>query len=113
MQQAVNRECLAARDSVAIVDASTLGKIDIQGTDAAEFLDRIYTIGFRRLGVGRCRYGLMLREDGTIFDDGVTARLAENRYLMHTTTAMRRRCSRGSSSGTKPNGRTSMSTSPR
>ncbi|MYA16737.1 MAG: sarcosine oxidase subunit alpha family protein [Gammaproteobacteria bacterium] len=86
MQQAVNRECLAARDGVAILDASTLGKIDIQGTDAAEFLDRVYTIGFRRLGVGRCRYGLMLREDGTIFDDGVTARLAENRYLMHTTT---------------------------
>ena len=86
MQQAVNRECLAARDGVAIVDASTLGKIDIQGADAAEFLDRIYTIGFRKLGVGRCRYGLMLHEDGTIFDDGVTARLGGNRYLMHTTT---------------------------
>ena len=86
MQQAVNRECLRARDGVAIVDASTLGKIDIQGADAAEFLDRIYTTGFRRLGIGRCRYGLMLNEDGTIFDDGVTARLAENRYLMHTTT---------------------------
>ena len=86
MQQAVNRECLAARDGVAIVDASTLGKIDIQGADAAEFLDRIYTTGFRKLGVGRCRYGLMLHEDGTIFDDGVTARLGDNRYLMHTTT---------------------------
>ena len=86
MQQAVNRECLAARDGVAIVDASTLGKIDIQGADAAEFLDRIYTTGFRKLGIGRCRYGLMLHEDGTIFDDGVTARLADNRYLMHTTT---------------------------
>ena len=86
MQQAVNRECLAARDGVAIVDASTLGKIDIQGADAAEFLDRIYTTGFRKLGVGRCRYGLMLHEDGTIFDDGVTARLGGNRYLMHTTT---------------------------
>lgn len=86
MQQAVNRECLAARDGVAILDASTLGKIDIQGADAAEFLDRIYTTGFRKLGVGRCRYGLMLHEDGTIFDDGVTARLADNRYLMHTTT---------------------------
>ena len=86
MQDAVNRECLAARDAVAVLDASTLGKIDIQGTDAAEFLDRVYTIGFRKLAVGRCRYGLMLREDGTIFDDGVTARLAENRYLMHTTT---------------------------
>ena len=86
MQQAVNRECLAARDGVAIMDASTLGKIDIQGADAAEFLDRIYTTGFRKLGVGRCRYGLMLHEDGTIFDDGVTARLGGNRYLMHTTT---------------------------
>ena len=86
MQDAVNRECLAARDAVAVLDASTLGKIDIQGVDAAEFLDRVYTIGFRKLAVGRCRYGLMLREDGTIFDDGVTARLADNRYLMHTTT---------------------------
>lgn len=86
MQQAVNRECLAARDGVAIVDASTLGKIDIQGADAAEFLDRIYTTGFRKLGVGRCRYGLMLHEEGTIFDDGVTARLGGNHYLMHTTT---------------------------
>jgi len=86
MQQALDRECLAARDGVAIMDASTLGKIDIQGGDAAEFLDRIYTTGFRKLGIGRCRYGLMLHEGGTIFDDGVTARLGEDRYLMHTTT---------------------------
>ena len=86
MRQAVNRECLAARDGVAILDASTLGKIDIQGSDAAVFLDRVYTTGFRRLGVGRCRYGLMLHENGYIFDDGVTARMAQNRYLMHTTT---------------------------
>ena len=86
MQQAVNRECLAARDGVAIFDASTLGKIDVQGPDAAVFLDRVYTTGFRRLGVRRCRYGLMLRENGYIFDDGVTARMSENRYLMHTTT---------------------------
>ena len=86
MQQAVDRECLAVRDGVAIFDASTLGKIDIQGSDAAVFLDRVYTTGFRRLGVGRCRYGLMLHENGYIFDDGVTARMAENRYLMHTTT---------------------------
>lgn len=86
MRQAVDRECLAARDGVAILDASTLGKIDIQGADAAIFLDRVYTTGFRRLGVGRCRYGLMLHEDGTIFDDGVTARIAEHRYLVHTTT---------------------------
>ena len=86
MRQAVDRECLAARDGVTILDASTLGKIDIQGSDAAVFLDRVYTAGFRRLGVGRCRYGLMLQENGYIFDDGVTARMAEDRYLMHTTT---------------------------
>ena len=86
MDEAVRRECLAARGGVAMLDASTLGKIDVQGPDAAVFLDRVYTNGFRRLAVGRCRYGLMLREDGTIFDDGVTVRVAENRYLMHTTT---------------------------
>ena len=83
---AVARECLAARRGVAILDASTLGKIDVQGPDAAVFLDRIYSGGFMKLGVGRCRYGLMLREDGTIFDDGVVARLDEHRYLLHTTT---------------------------
>ena len=86
MREAVARECLAARNGVALLDASTLGKIDVQGRDAAVFLDRIYTGGFLKLGVGRCRYGLMLREDGTIFDDGVVARLSENRYLLHTTT---------------------------
>ena len=74
------------RNGVGILDASTLGKIDIQGPDAAAFLDRIYTGGFRKLGIGRCRYGLMLREDGTIFDDGVAARLDDQRYLLHTTT---------------------------
>ena len=86
MQDAVNRECLAVRQGVGVLDASTLGKIDIQGRDAGEFLHRVYTGAFRRLAVGRCRYGLMLREDGTIFDDGVTARIVEHRYLMHTTT---------------------------
>ncbi len=86
MDEAVRRECLAARGTVAMLDASTLGKIDVQGPDAARFLDRVYSNGFRRLGVGRCRYGLMLREDGTILDDGVTVRVAENRYLVHTTT---------------------------
>lgn len=86
MDEAVRRECLAARGGVAMLDASTLGKIDVQGPDAAVFLDRVYTNGFRRLAVGRCRYGLMLREDGNILDDGVTARVSENRYLMHTTT---------------------------
>ena len=86
MRDAVNRECLAARNGVAVLDASTLGKIDIRGADAAAFLDRVYTNGWRRLAVGRCRYGLMLGEDGMLMDDGVTARLGEHRYLMHTTT---------------------------
>ncbi len=86
MQDAVNRECLAARNAVAILDASTLGKIDIQGPDAAEFLNRIYTNAWSKLAVGKCRYGLMLREDGMIFDDGVTTRIGENHFLMTTTT---------------------------
>ena len=83
---AVNRETLVARNGVAITDASTLGKIDIQGPDAAEFLNRVYTNAWLKLPVGRCRYGLMLGEDGMVMDDGVTARLGENHYLMHTTT---------------------------
>lgn len=86
MEQAVSRECLAVRNSVGILDASTLGKIDIQGPDAAEFLTRIYTNSYLKLAEGKCRYGLMLHEDGMIFDDGVTACLGENHYLMHTTT---------------------------
>jgi sarcosine oxidase subunit alpha len=85
MADAVNRECLAARNAIGILDASTLGKIDIRGPDAAVFLNRIYTNGWKSLAVGRCRYGLMCTEDGMIFDDGVTVRLAEDRYLMHTT----------------------------
>ena len=86
MHDAVNRECLATRNAIGILDASTLGKIDIQGRDAAEFLDRIYTNGFRKLPVGRCRYGLMCGEDGMVFDDGVTARLGDHHFLMSTTT---------------------------
>ena len=86
MSDAVNRECMAVRNSVGILDASTLGKIDIQGPDAAEFLNRIYTNAYTRLAPGKCRYGLMLHEDGMIFDDGVTACLGENHYHMHTTT---------------------------
>ena len=86
MHQAVQRESKAARDSVAILDASTLGKIDIQGTDASEFLNRIYTNAWSKLPIGRCRYGLMLNEDGMVYDDGVTTRLSENHYLMTTTT---------------------------
>lgn len=86
MQDAANRECLAVRESVGMGDASTLGKIDIQGPDAAEFLNRIYTNAWSKLAIGKCRYGLMLHEDGMVFDDGVTARLGENHYLMTTTT---------------------------
>ena len=86
LQAAVNRECLAVRNSVGILDASTLGKIDIQGPDAAEFITRLYTNSFLKLAPGQCRYGVMLKDDGMIFDDGVTACLGENRYLMFTTT---------------------------
>ena len=82
----VNRECLATRNSLGVMDASTLGKIDIQGPDAAEFLNLIYTNGWSKLGIGRCRYGLMLGEDGMVMDDGVTARLGEHHFLMTTTT---------------------------
>lgn len=86
MQDALNRECLATRNSVGILDASTLGKIDIQGKDAREFLNRIYTNAWSKLAVGKCRYGLMLKEDGMIMDDGVTSCLGENHFLMTTTT---------------------------
>ena len=86
MDEAVKRECIAARQGVAIMDASTLGKIDIQGPDAATFLDRIYTNVFSSLPVGQCRYGLMCKAEGIVFDDGVTTRLSENHFLMTTTT---------------------------
>ncbi len=85
MREAVARECRAVREAAGILDASTLGKIDIRGPDAAEFLNRIYTNGWKTLAVGRCRYGLMLGEDGMVFDDGVTTRTGEHRYLMTTT----------------------------
>jgi len=83
----VLREARAVRRGVGICDVSTLGKIDVQGSDAAIFLDRLYTNTFSTLPVGRARYGLMLREDGLIFDDGTTSRLAEDRYFVTTTTA--------------------------
>jgi sarcosine oxidase subunit alpha len=87
VEQAYVREARTVRRDVGIVDVSTLGKIDIQGPDAAEFLNRVYTNGFTKLPVGKARYGLMLREDGFAFDDGTTWRLAEDRFLMTTTTA--------------------------
>ena len=85
MHAAVDRECRAVRGAVGMLDGSTLGKIDIQGPDAAAFLNLVYTNAWLKLEVGRCRYGVMCREDGMVFDDGVTARLAEHRYLMTTT----------------------------
>ena len=87
MRDAVNRECLAVRSAIGVLDASTLGKIDIRGPDAAEFLNRVYVNGWKQLGVGRCRYGFMLNEQGMVLDDGVTARIAEDHFLMHTTTS--------------------------
>jgi sarcosine oxidase, subunit alpha len=86
MYEAVQRESLAARESAGILDASTLGKIDIQGSDASEFLNRVYTNAWSKLSIGKCRYGLMLNEDGMVYDDGVTTRLGENHYVMTTTT---------------------------
>lgn len=83
---AVLRECRAARNGVAVMDASTLGKIDIQGKDAGAFLDQVYTNMFSTLKVGMSRYGLMCGVDGMVFDDGVTTRLGENHWLMTTTT---------------------------
>ncbi|MDE3736490.1 MULTISPECIES: sarcosine oxidase subunit alpha [Pseudomonas] len=86
MHAAVDRECKAVRDSVGILDASTLGKIDIQGPDAREFLNRVYTNAWTKLDVGKARYGLMCKEDGMVFDDGVTACIGENHFVMTTTT---------------------------
>lgn len=82
---AINREILGVRNKVGLLDASTLGKIEIKGPDAAEFLDRMYTNTFSTLKVGKCRYGLMMNELGFLTDDGVTVRLADDHYLMHTT----------------------------
>jgi sarcosine oxidase subunit alpha len=86
LDAAVARECRAVRTSVGMMDASTLGKIEIQGPDAGEFLNRIYTNGYKKLAVGMARYGVMCKPDGMMFDDGVTLRLADDRYYMHTTT---------------------------
>jgi len=85
MATAVDREVSATRTSIGMLDASTLGKIDLKGRDVAEFLNRLYTNAWSKLAIGRCRYGLMLGEDGMVFDDGVTARLGETHYLMSTT----------------------------
>ena len=84
-QASITREILSVRNKVGLLDASTLGKIEIKGPDAAAFLDRIYTNMFSTLKVGKCRYGLMMNELGFLTDDGVTARLADDHFLMHTT----------------------------
>ena len=86
MEEAVHREVRAARQTAGLLDASTLGKIDIKGPDAAEFLNRIYTNSWLKLGVGNCRYGLMCKDDGMVMDDGVTTRLADDHFHMTTTT---------------------------
>ncbi len=86
MQDAVRRECAAARNQVAVLDASTLGKIEVRGPDSVAFLNMIYTNAWDSLQIGACRYGLMLGEDGMVMDDGVTARLGDDHFYMTTTT---------------------------
>ncbi|MDG1472989.1 MAG: sarcosine oxidase subunit alpha family protein [Ascidiaceihabitans sp.] len=86
-RQSVDREVAATRASVGVCDCTTLGKIDVQGTDAAQFLNKIYCNGFAKLAVGKVRYGLMLREDGIAMDDGTAARLEDDHFVVTTTTA--------------------------
>ncbi|RWL87978.1 MAG: sarcosine oxidase subunit alpha [Mesorhizobium sp.] len=85
--ESVTREVKAVRNGVGFCDVSTLGKIDVHGADAGAFLDRVYINAFSSLAVGKARYGLMLREDGIVYDDGTTSRLAEDHYFLTTTTA--------------------------
>jgi sarcosine oxidase subunit alpha len=86
-EEAYIEEMRLVRRAVGLSDVSTLGKIDVQGPDAAEFLSRIYVNGFAKLPIGRARYGVMLTDDGAVLDDGTTTRLSEHRYFMTTTTA--------------------------
>jgi sarcosine oxidase, subunit alpha len=86
MHTAVARECRAVRSTCGIFDASTLGKIEVVGRDAVTFMNRIYANAWNSLPVGRCRYGVLLREDGFVLDDGVVARTAEDRFHVTTTT---------------------------
>ena len=87
VESAYIEEMRLVRDAVGISDVSTLGKIDVLGPDAAEFLNRLYVNGFARLPVGKARYGVMLNDDGVVLDDGTTTRLSETRFFMTTTTA--------------------------
>jgi len=86
MHAAVGRECLAVRNACGIFDASTLGKIEVVGQDAVTFMNRLYVNTWTSLAVGRCRYGLLLRDDGFVYDDGVVARVSENCFHVTTTT---------------------------
>ena len=86
-RQSAEREAMAVRSAVGLCDVTTLGKIDVQGPDAGAFLDRIYANAMASLAVGKVRYGLMLREDGFVYDDGTCARLGEGHYVVTTTTA--------------------------
>jgi sarcosine oxidase, subunit alpha len=86
MDAAVRRECAAAREDVAMMDATTLGKIDVQGPDAVELLNRLYTNAYDSLAVGMCRYGVLCKADGMVFDDGVVMRVGSQRFLCTTTT---------------------------
>ncbi|MEP3891460.1 MAG: 2Fe-2S iron-sulfur cluster-binding protein [Hellea sp.] len=86
-RDSVDREVTMTRNSVGICDVSTLGKIDIQGADAGKFLNKVYVNSFSLLKPGKCRYGLMLREDGIAMDDGTSARFSDTHYVMTTTTA--------------------------
>ena len=85
--EASKREATNVRKNVGVCDVTTLGKIDVKGPDAAEFLNRVYTNAWLKLPVGKARYGVMLREDGIVMDDGTTTRISENHYHMTTTTA--------------------------
>jgi sarcosine oxidase subunit alpha len=86
LDDAVRRECTTAREQVAMMDVTTLGKIDVQGPDAVELLNRLYTNAYDSLAVGMCRYGVMCRADGMVFDDGVVMRVGEERFICTTTT---------------------------
>ncbi len=86
LHAAVARECLGVRNACGIFDASTLGKIEVVGADAAEFMNRLYINSWTGLGVGRSRYGILCRDDGFIYDDGVVARTAADRFHVTTTT---------------------------
>ena len=105
MQESLDRECLAARHAVSLLDQSTLGKIDVRGPDAAEFLNRMYSNNWLRLGEGRARYGLMLGEDGMVMDDGVSSRLAPTAFTCSPLRAVRPTLWPGWSSGCRRNGR--------